>query len=101
MGVADPSRETGVACACACLRGVETGVAFAGENRLVLACSSVAVVLSVSMGVVQGRALVMVVSYWPASAVAEASLVSKSPRRRIQCTKKFAHHGLIVAVSAK
>ena len=86
--------ETGVACACACLRGVETGVAFAhsclcgvetaiafaGENRLVLACFSVAVVLLVSTVAVQGRALVTAVSYWPASAVAEASLVSKSPR---------------------
>ena len=29
VGVADPSRETGVACACACLRGIETAVAFA------------------------------------------------------------------------
>ena len=115
VGVADPSRETGVAFAYECLRGietavafarsyvpgVETGVAFAGENRLVLACVSVAVVLSVSTVAVQGRALVTAVSCWPASAVAEASLVSKSPRRRVWCAKKFAHHGLIVAVSAK
>ena len=115
MGVADPSRETGVACACACLRGVETGVAFAhsclcgvetaiafaGENRLVLACFSVAVVLLVSTVAVQGRALVTAVSYWPASAVAEASLVSKSPRRRVWCAKKFALLGLRVGGSAK
>ena len=87
VGVADPSRETGVAFAYECLcgietavafarsyvPGVETGVAFAGENRLVLACFSVAVVLSVSC--------------WPASAVAEASLVSKSLRRRVWCAK--------------
>ena len=81
--------------------GVETGVAFAGENRLFLACFSVAVVLSVSTVAVQGRALVTAVSCWPAAAVAEASMVSKSPRRRVWCAKKFAHHGLIVAVSAK
>ena len=101
MGIADPSRETGVACACACLRGietavafarsyvpgVETGVAFAGENRLVLACFSVAVVLSASTVAVQGRALVTAVSCWPASAVAEASLVSKSLRRRVWCAR--------------
>ena len=87
VGVADPSSETGVAFAYECLRGietavafarsyvpgVETGVAFAGENRLVLACFSVAVVLSVSC--------------WPASAVAEASLVSKSLRRRVWCAR--------------
>ena len=42
--------------------GVETGVAFAGENRLVLACFSVAVVLSVSTVAVQGRAVVTAVS---------------------------------------
>ena len=115
MGVADPSRETGVAFAYECLRGietavafarsyvpgVETGVAFAGENRLFLACFSVAVVLSVSTVAVQGRALVTAVSCWPAAAVAEASMVSKSPRRRVWCAKKFAHHGLIVTVSAK
>ncbi len=115
VGVAYPSRETGVACACACLRGietgvafarsyvpgVETGVAFAGENRLVLACFSVAVVLSVSTVAVQGRAVVTAVSYWPASAVAEASMVSKSPRRRVWCVKKFAQHGQIVGVSVK
>ena len=87
VGVADPSRETGVACACACPCGIETAVAFAGENRLVLACVSVAVVLSVSTVAVQGRALVTAVSCWPASAVAEASLVSKSPRRRVRCAK--------------
>ena len=41
------------------------------------------------------------VSYWPASAVAEASLVSKSPRRRVRCAKKFALLGLRVGGSAK
>ena len=104
MGVADPSRETGVVCACACpcgietavaffrsyVPGLETAIAFAGENRLVLACFSVAVVLSVSTVAVRGRALVTAVSCWPASAVAEASMVSKSLRRRVRCVKKFA-----------
>ena len=32
----------------------------------------------------------MVVSRWPASAVAEVSLVSKSPRVYVLCAKKFA-----------
>ena len=93
--------ETGVAFARSYVPGVETGVAFAGENRLVLVCFSVAVVLSVSMVAVQGRALVTAVSCWPASAVAEASLVSKPPRRHVRCAKKFAHHGLIVGLCAK
>ena len=104
MGVADPSHETGVVCACACpcgietavafarsyVPGLETAIAFAGENRLVSACFSVAVVLSVSTVAVRGRALVTAVSCWPASAVAEASMVSKSLRRRVRCVKKFA-----------
>ena len=104
MGVADPSRETGVVCACACpcgietavaffrsyVPGLETAIAFAGENRLVLACFSVAVVLSVSTVAVRGRALVTAVSCWPGSAVAEVSMVSKSLRRRVRCVKKFA-----------
>ena len=46
--------------------------------------------MSVSTVAVQGRAVVTAVSYWPASAVAEASMVSKSPRRRVWCVKKFA-----------
>ena len=41
-----------------------------------LACFSVAEVLSVSAVVVEGRAVVMAVSRWPASVVAEAMLVS-------------------------
>ena len=93
--------ETVVAFARSYVPGVETGVAFAGENLLVLACFSVAVVLSVSTVAVQGRALVTAVSCWPASAVAEASLVSKSPRRRVRCAKKFALLGLRVGGSAK
>ena len=70
--------------------GVETDVAFAGEIRVFLVRFSVAVVSSVSTVAVQGRAVVTAVSYWPASAVAEASMVSKSPRRRVWRVKKFA-----------
>ena len=33
--------------------------------------------------------MVMAVSRWPASAVAEVSLVSKSPRVYVLCAKKF------------
>ena len=51
---------------------------------------SVALVLSVSMGVVQGRALVMVVSRRTVSVVVEVSLVSPSPPHCVLCAKKFA-----------
>ena len=51
---------------------------------------SVALVLSVSMGVVQGRALVMVVSRRTVSVVVEVSLGSPSPPHCVLCAKKFA-----------
>ena len=51
---------------------------------------SVAEVSSVSTLAVWGRALVMVVSWWPASVVAEVSLVSTSPCHSCLCAKKFA-----------
>ena len=66
-----------------------------------LARFSLALVLLVSMGVVQGRALVVVVSRWPVSAVVEVSLVSPSPPQCVLCTKKFALRGQVVGVSAK
>ena len=66
-----------------------------------LARFSVALVLSVSMGVVQGRAVVMVVSRRPVSVVVEVSLVSPSPPQCVLCAKKFALRGLVVGVSAK
>ena len=66
-----------------------------------LARFSVAMVLSVSMGVVHGRALVMVVSRWPASVVVEVSLVSPSPPQCVLYAKKFALRGPVVGVSAK
>ena len=47
-------------------------------------------VSSVSTTRFRRRAVVMVVSRWPASAVAEVSLVSKSPRVYVLCAKKFA-----------
>ena len=62
---------------------------------------SVAVVMAVSMVAVLGRAVVMVVSCWPVSVVAEVSLVSTSPRHSCLCAKKFALLGLMVGVSAK
>ena len=61
-----------------------------------LARFSLALVLSVSMGVVQGRAVVMVVSRWPASVAVEVSLVASSRRGCVLCAKKFslrAHNG--------
>ena len=56
--------------------GSETGVAFAGEKWVFLAWFSVA--------------LVMLVSRWSASVVAEVSLVSTSSRHSCLCAKKFA-----------
>ena len=112
------SRETVIAFARAGRASTETAIAFADEKWAYLARISVALVLSVSMSVVQGRALVMVVSRWSASAVvevmavsmvavwgralvmvvscwsasvaAEVSLVSTSPRHSCLCAKKFA-----------
>ena len=46
-------------------------------------------------------ALVMLVSRWSASVVAEVSLVSTSSRHSCLCAKKFALLGLMVGVSAK
>jgi len=72
--------ETGVAFARSYVAGVETDITFAGEIRVFLVGFLVAVVSSVSMVAVQGRAVVMVVSCWPASVAAVVSLVAKSPR---------------------
>ena len=102
-----------VAFACWYLCGVETVVAFAGLKWAILVRFWVAEVTVVSMGAVQGRALVTAVSTravqgravvtavscWPASVVAEVSLVSISPRRRVLRAKKFALLGLMVGVS--
>ena len=92
--------ETVITFARVCLPGVETAIAFAGEKRAFLACFSVAVAMSVSTVAGQGRAVVMVVSCWPASVVAEVSLVASSPRHSCPCEKKFALLGLMVGVSA-
>ena len=81
------SRETAIAFARSYVPGVETASAFAGEKRAFLACFSVAEVMVVSMVAVQGSAVVL--------------SVSKSPRCRASCAKKFALRGLMVDVSAK
>ena len=93
--------ETGVAFARSCARGSETGVAFAGEKWAFWVRFSVAEVMVVSMVAVLGRAVVMVVSRWSASVVAEVSLVSTSPCHSCLCAKKFALLGPMVGVSAK
>ena len=113
----------GVAFACSCPCGVETGVAFAGEKWVFFVRFSVAEVLSVSTVVVEGRAVVMAVSRWPASVVAEVlsvsavvvegravvmvvscgpasvvavvSWVSKSLCHCVLSAKKFTPHGLV------
>ena len=93
------SRETAITFARSYVPGVETAIAFAGEKRVFVVCFSVAVVTVVSTVAVQGRAVVMVVSCWPASVAAEASLVSTLPCRSIRCAKKFALLGLMVDAS--
>ena len=96
--------ETDVAFARSCPRGVETlvafaragrasdetAIAFAGEKWVFLACFSVAEASSVSTVAVQGRAVVMAVSRWPALAVAEVLLVAPSPRHCALYANKFA-----------
>ena len=97
---------TGVAFACSCPCGVETlvafarvgrastetVVAFAGEKWVFFVRFSVAEVLSVSAVAVEGRAVVMAVSRWPAVAVAEVAVVAPSSRRCALCAKKFVLH---------
>ena len=56
---------------------------------------SVAEVSPVSMVAVQGRAVVMVVSCWPASVGAVVFLVSKLARGCVMCAKVFALLGLM------
>ena len=82
--------ETLVAFARVGRASTETAIAFAGEKWVFFVRFSVAEVLSVSTVAVHGRAVVMAVSCWPASAAAEVSLVSISPRRCVPCAKKFA-----------
>ena len=90
LGPADQAArlsETPVAFAGAGRASTETVIAFAGEKWAFLACFSVAVVLLVSTVAFQGRAVVMGVSCWPASVVAEVSLVASSPRAG-SCARK-------------
>ena len=100
-GTGRASTETAIAFAGAGRASTETAIAFAGENWVFLARFSLALVLSVSMVAVLGRALVMVVSRWSASAVAVVMAVSQLPRGCVLCAKKFALRGLVVGVSAK
>ena len=93
--------ETDIAFVGAGRASTETAIAFADENWVFLARFSAALALSVSMVAVQGRALVMVVSRWPASVAVEVSLVASSPRGCVPRAKKFALLGLMVGVSAK
>ena len=65
----------------------ETVIAFAGAKWVFLVQFSGAEVMVVSMVAVQGRAVVL--------------SVSKSPRCRASCAKKFALRGLMVGVCAK
>ena len=82
--------ETAIAFARAGSAPTETAITFAGAKWVFLARFSSALVLSVSMVAVQGRALVMVVSRWSASAVAVVMAVSQLPCACVLCAKKFA-----------
>jgi len=75
----------------------ETRSTFTHHFRPFRARFSVAEVMVVSMVAVLGRALVMVVSRWSASVVAEVPLVSASPRHSCLCAKKFAPLGQVWA----
>ena len=93
------STETAIAFAHAGLASTETAIAFAGEKWVYFVRFSVEEVLSVSMVAVEGRAVVMAVSRWPASAAAVVSLVSKPPCHCALCAKKFAlRHRVAVKV---
>ena len=70
--------ETAIAFARSCSCGIETAIAFAGAKWVFLAQFSGAEVMVVSMVAVQGHAVVL--------------SVSKSPRCRASCAKKFALH---------
>ena len=84
------SRETGVAFTRAGRASDETAIAFAGEKWAFFVPFSGAEVSSVSTLAIQGCAVVMVVSRWSASAVAEVSLASTSLRHSSLSAKKFA-----------
>ena len=87
VGQAARLSETPVAFAGTGRASTETGIAFAGEKWAFLVRFSVALVMVVSMVAFQRRALVMMVSRWPASVAAEVSLVSTSPRGCV-CARK-------------
>ena len=90
VGQADRLSETAIAFAGAGRVATETGIAFAGEKWVYLVRFSAVLVTVVSTVAVQGRAVVMAVSYWPVSAVAVVSVVSMSPWCRASRAKQFA-----------
>ena len=75
--------ETAIAFARSCSCGIETVIAFVGAKWESLVQFSGAEVMPVSMVAVQGHAVVL--------------SVSKSPRCRSSCAKKFARRGLMCA----
>ena len=94
-GAGRASIETVVAFAGAGRASIETAIAFAGAKWAFSVQFSGAEVMPVSMVAVQGRALVMVVSRWSASAVAVVMAVSQLPRGCVLCAKNFALRGLM------
>lgn len=87
VGVADPSRETSVASAGVGQASTETGITFAGKKQVLLVRFAVAMVLSVSMVVVQGYAVAVGVSRWFVSTI---TVVSSPLRRYVRCAGKSA-----------
>ena len=96
-GIGNLSRETGVAFARSCACGVETAIAFVGEKKLFWARFSVAEAMVVSCWPASVVAEVMVVSMVAVQGRAVVLSVSKSPRCRASCAKKFALRGLMCA----
>ena len=97
VGIGNLSCETGVAFARAGSAPTETAIAFACEKWAFWVRFSVAEVMVVSMVAVWGRAVVMVVSMVAVQGRAVVLSVSKSPRCRSSCAKKFARRGLMCA----
>ena len=85
------SSETAIAFACACMRGIETAITFAGEKRAFLVQFPGAKVSLVSMVAVRGQALVLWVSKSRVG-VHCTRLFSPCSAKMRACAKKFAQH---------
>ena len=95
VGVFVPRYETDSTFASTSLQRNETVIAFASDERPFLGHFDPAKVLSVSMGRAAWPAKVLSVSMGRAVWPAKVLLVSKLPRLRVLCAKKFSLRGLV------